>query len=319
MTRIPLWLCLLLGPPLLGAPTARAADFWATWGDGRAELDGYRLRQPRYGAVRDGAAVLIFVTEDFSDSARVKADPGKHPPGDVYPVLKLNAVRRFQTGIYDYSVMTSVFSRISGGSRALSPVKVAFSSQEWCGQVYHQLLPRGATIRSEVHSYFDGEADSATDLPAPEGGLLEDELALRLRSFAGQADLVAPGRSLTVPLLPSLLSARLLHRPLRWGSAVVSRAERPEVAQVPAGALRVWTYRVVAAERGEWTYQTEVAAPHRLVAWTGPDGERGELLGSARLPYWKLNGPGGEAELQKLGLLPESRVAGPKPPRRPSP
>ena len=94
-------------------PTAQ--DFWAHWGDGKAELNGYALKQPRYGAVRTGTAVLIFVTEDFSDSLRVKADPGKHPASDVYPVLKLNAVRDFQTGIYDYNVMTSTFLRVAPG------------------------------------------------------------------------------------------------------------------------------------------------------------------------------------------------------------
>src|SRR5688572_25287753 len=95
----------------VAARSAAADPFWSAWGDGKAELDGYRLVQPRYGTVRKGHAVLIFVTEDFSDSLRVKADPGKHPASDVYPVLKLNAVRRFQTGIYDYSVLTSTFVR----------------------------------------------------------------------------------------------------------------------------------------------------------------------------------------------------------------
>src|SRR5258708_5205492 len=84
-----------------GNGAARADEFWAHWGDGKAELDGYALTQPRYGQKRAGTAVLIFVTEDFSDSLRVKADPGKHPAADVYPVLKLNFVRDFQTGIYD--------------------------------------------------------------------------------------------------------------------------------------------------------------------------------------------------------------------------
>src|SRR5437879_1004520 len=68
-------LAALLTLPLAGA--ARAEDFWKWWGDGKAELDGYALTQPRYGEPREGTAVLVFVTEDFSDSARVKADPGK--------------------------------------------------------------------------------------------------------------------------------------------------------------------------------------------------------------------------------------------------
>jgi len=98
--------------PEAAAPAGRALTtessnaFWAHWGDGRAEMNGYRLVQPRYGAPRTGSAVYIFVTEDFSDSVRVKADPGRHPASDVYPVMKLNAVRHFQTGIYDYNDIT---------------------------------------------------------------------------------------------------------------------------------------------------------------------------------------------------------------------
>ena len=49
------------------ASAARADDFWKHWGDGKAELDRYALTQPRYGELRQGTAVLIFVTEDFSD------------------------------------------------------------------------------------------------------------------------------------------------------------------------------------------------------------------------------------------------------------
>jgi hypothetical protein len=38
-----------------------ASPFWQRWGDGRAELAGYDLTTPRYGALRKGVAVTIFV------------------------------------------------------------------------------------------------------------------------------------------------------------------------------------------------------------------------------------------------------------------
>ena len=91
-------LLLLLTLSLAAAAPAPAQDFWAHWGDGKAELNGYALLQPRYGAVRAGTAVHVFVTEDFSDSLRVKADPGKHPASDVYPVMKLNACATSRPG-----------------------------------------------------------------------------------------------------------------------------------------------------------------------------------------------------------------------------
>lgn len=59
--------------------------FWSHWGDGQAEISAYELTYPRYGALRSGVAVAIFVTEPFSYEARVKADRGKHAPGDRLP------------------------------------------------------------------------------------------------------------------------------------------------------------------------------------------------------------------------------------------
>jgi len=90
------------------APAFDAA-FWKQWGDGQAELSGYDLTFPRYGQLRRGVAVTIFVTETFSNTLRVKADPGKHPPSDEFPVMKLNLIEDYQTGVYDYNDMTSSF------------------------------------------------------------------------------------------------------------------------------------------------------------------------------------------------------------------
>src|SRR5262245_47734209 len=200
---------------------AAGPDFWAHWGDGRAELNSYRLVQPRYGESRTGTAMLIYVTEDMSDTLRVKADPGKHPAPDVYPVLKLNDVRHFQTGIYDYNVMTSTFARVAAGWPL---AKVSFSSQEWCGHVYHQVLPRGPRVGGLFPSYFDGEADGTDELALPEGGLFEDMVPILVRGWHGEY--LKPGESRTVPFLPSLLRSRLLHRPLAWSKATITRAGR---------------------------------------------------------------------------------------------
>jgi len=103
---------------VVSAPAA-AADFWKHWGDGRAELNGYRLTQPRYGALRSGSAVLIFVTEDFSDEWRVKTESRAGAPSGVYPVLKLNLLRQFQTGIYDSGRFRAIVFRmdVQGGAK----------------------------------------------------------------------------------------------------------------------------------------------------------------------------------------------------------
>ena len=305
----------------LGLPaSARADAFWAYWGDGKAELAGYSLRISRYGQLRDGSLVLIFVTEDFSDSARVKADPGKHPAGDVFPAMKLNAVRRFQTGIYEYSTMTSVFVRAdglgalptAGAGMGKPPVlsKVSFSSQEWCGHVFHQVLPRvdsGALrLFSQSHSYFDGEADDQRTLSWSADALSEDELPLRLRRYAGRPESLPAGTSRSVPLLSSLLRVRLGHQPLSIESATVEHLPERTTLVTLAGSFPARSY-VVKRKSGETTtYFVEEAVPHRLLGYrtiqSGAIVEEALLRGSTRLPYWQLNHRGNEAYLKQLGL-----------------
>ena len=40
-------------------------QFKAHWFDGYAEISSYSIDQSRYGEIREGNAVLIYVTEDF--------------------------------------------------------------------------------------------------------------------------------------------------------------------------------------------------------------------------------------------------------------
>jgi hypothetical protein len=280
------------------------AAFWKQWGDGQAELSGYDLTFPRYGHLRRGVAATIFVTEMFSNSLRVKADPGKHAPADQFPAMKLNLVEDFQTGIYDYNVMTSSFIALApvNGRPAGAPVKISFSSQEWCGQTYQQMLFDAHSIRSASHSYFDGEADQQGELSYPEDGLSEDQLLLWARGQT--APHLAPGEQRTVQLLTSLETARLGHVPLAWNRATVSRSNGQKQIMVPAGAFKVeeWSVNVPGGVRRN--YYVEAAPPHRIVRWEASTGERADLLASRRMKYWQMNGPGLESALKELGLSP---------------
>lgn len=132
-------------------------DFKNYWYDGTAEITSYQLTQARYGELREGTAVNIFVTEDFLPEIQVKADKVSE---ENIPVLKFNQTKDFNTGIYPYSIMTSTFSPLRSTAHAL---KVSHSMQEWCGQAYVQLNNRkDFEIRS--HSYFQGEADAEFNL-----------------------------------------------------------------------------------------------------------------------------------------------------------
>ncbi|MBL4663914.1 MAG: septum formation inhibitor Maf [Flavobacteriaceae bacterium] len=146
-------------------------EFKNYWYNGTAEITSYKLTQERYGELREGTSVNIFVTEDFLPKVQVKAN--KRSPKNI-PVLKLNNTKKYLTGISPYSVMTSTFSPVQTADHAL---KITHSMQEWCGQVYVQLNnKRGFEI--QAHSYFEGEADQKINLPK---SWMESDLWNRLR------------------------------------------------------------------------------------------------------------------------------------------
>lgn len=173
--------------------------FKTYWYAGEAEITSYQLQQARYGETRDGEAVLIYVTEPFLPDVQVKAD-ASHP--DNVPVLKLNATKNYLTGIYPYSIMTSTFYPVHDNQHA---IKVAFSSQEWCGQVYAQLNNR-EQFDVMSRSYFESEADQDLKLDKT---ILENELWNKIRIDpsglpVGDFD-----------VMPSLEYIRLSHKELK--------------------------------------------------------------------------------------------------------
>lgn len=278
------------------------SSFWQTWGDGQAELTSYRLQFPRYGAVRPGTAVAIFVTENFSKAHRVKTDATPETSPDAFPVMKLNLVEDFQTGIYDYNVMTSTFVALRpvNGRAEGYPAKVSFGSQEWCGHVYQQLLFGQHAVSSSLHSYFEGEADAQTELPSPRNGVSEDALLHWARGMA--APVLKAGETRSVPFLPSLKSARFLHRPLGWVEARLTRREASQTITVPAGSFEVEVFEAEIQGGPTRTYFVEKAMPRRVVKWQSTDGESAEMVKSIRARYWQMNDPASESKLAELGL-----------------
>jgi hypothetical protein len=283
----------------VSSPAASAQpDFSAHWHDGRAEISGYRLTVQRYGQPRTGHAVLIYVTEPFSASKRVKVDDPSRKPSDTVDVLKLNFVRDFQTGIYDYNTMTSVFSR----SDDFSPLKVSFTNGEWCGHVYEELLFDPRRVRQQLFSYFEGES-SEDKLKRKPSGVTEDNLFIRLRSLRGPY--LDPGETVQVPLLAGAFHRRLTHRPLEWTEAEIERRPETESVQVPAGTFTADLYVVRTNDGREGRFWIEQVHPHRIIRWVwgpGPAAETGELTGTVRVKYWQLNGNGDERYLDELGL-----------------
>ncbi len=146
-------------------------EFKKYWYAGDAEITSYTLKQARYGEIRDGHAVLIYVTEHFLKQEQLKAD--QHHAENI-PVLKLNTTKNFITGIYPYSIMTSSFYPVHDNQHAL---KISNSVQEWCGHVYAQLNNRDQ-YKVSAHSYFETEGDQELTL---EKANLENEIWNKIR------------------------------------------------------------------------------------------------------------------------------------------
>ena len=178
-------------------PRNLSEEFKNYWYDGQAEITSYNLIQERYGELRNGKAVNIFVTEDFLKEEQVKAN---NIAKENIPVLKLNQTKKYITGIYPYSVMTSVFNPVNETSHAL---KNSFSMQEWCGHAYVQLNNR-TEFEITSHSYFEGEADKILNLPKT---WLESEFWNLIRINPNEL----PTGDITV--LPSFEYFRMSHTP----------------------------------------------------------------------------------------------------------
>jgi len=268
-------------------------EFWQDWGDGNAEISGYRIETKRYGEQREGKAALIYVTEPMDGRTWIKDDDGTVPDEHRVKVLKLNHTLKFQTGIYPYSVMTSVFAPVDGNGRErFAPAKISVSAQEWCGHVYHQVHPKGDHFWSEGHSYFGAEGDSSARVETVEFTLYEDALLIQLRELDGP---FADGGNWSGKLVPSMWHARKAHLPLEPVDAEIKRAKAIR-GGVPVDRFVISYGDVVR------TVDVELAPTRRILGWFTNDGAQAELLGSERLPYWKLNKNGDESHLARVGL-----------------
>jgi len=281
------------------AASGSAADEFQLWYDGQAEVNGYRWKGTRYGELRAGEAIAIFVTEPMGLREHVKVDHPDQYRGEVLTVLKLNLVRDFQTGLYDYNTMTSVFVGVDD----LRALKQTFTSAEWCGHVYEELDVRAKNVDLDVRSYFEGES-TLSALPSKPNGLLGDQIWIFLRGLRGAV--LTPGETRSFPYVADPFERRLRHTAARWGELEIQRQPNAASASVPAGTFQAVEYRLRASDGRDGRAWIEEASPHRLLSWSWARGtevlDAGELTGSRRLKYWELHAQGNEVLRRDLGL-----------------
>ena len=275
--------------PAAPPPALFGGELDTYWYQGLAELSTYRLRQARYGELRDGQAVLIQVTEDFLTDKQVKNDANENP--HTTAVLKTNLIKRFTTGLYDYSVMSSVFTP-TDGRRHPRTLKVTTSSQDWCGQSFTQLnFTGGQTYSMQLRSYFEREGDVNEAVPAD---FLEDEVFNRIR-IAGT---LPTGTFRVVPPMGYLL---MEHQEYRAHTAEAS-------LETPGETTQTYVLNYPELKR-RFTVTFDREAPYVIREWTETYPSRGEVLtttatleAQTQRAYWELNANKDAGLRSELGL-----------------
>jgi hypothetical protein len=250
-------------------------NFNAYWYAGKAEVNSYDYFIDRYDQPRKGYAVLVFVTEDFSKSKHVKLDDPAKAGDDRVPVLKINALQKFNTGIYDYSMMSSIFTPVDLNKNPRS-LKMTTTVQDWCGHIFTQIDEKKDKYRISQYSYFEMEGDKVSDT---EGALLEDEILTRLRLNPSN---VPTGN---VKLIPNLTYTRLRHK------GIEPLAAKIEIKDI-ANKQRSVVVKYTAGRRLEIDY--EAAFPYKIMRIGEYDGDKkmseAILKKSIMSDYWTKNG-----------------------------
>jgi len=268
---------------------ARSTDtFENYWYSGEAEVNTYALKQVRYGAIHEGRATRIFVTEPMSVDRQVKSDDPVAEKSRT--VLKMNATRKFNTGVYPYSVMTSVFSPVDGAAMSL-PLKLTSSIQEWCGQTFLQMnREKKNAYRYHSFSYFGSEGDQQGRWTS---AMLEDGLWNQIRLEPG----ALPTGS--IQLIPAGAYLRFQHLDLQLFEAVAT-------VKKTKNGRKIYEVRYMDIPR-ILRIEFDAQFPYVIRSWEEENTNSGrmtraELLASDKRAYWSQNGVDDRSERSELQL-----------------
>ncbi len=242
------------------------------WFDGKAEFNIYEGTIARYGAPQPAEVIHIFVREDFTPEAMVKADQWDRT--GTYAVLKLNQILRVRTGVYVYQQMLSSFWTPENARL----IKWSLTSNDSCGNTFKiatRPRDRGDTWTYRFDTYWEGQVSGSVEVPSPAGGIFYDELPARVRSI----DFTKATDTFTVPLAPTAITSKRGDFPF----APAKISYRKEGAAILVDVDHV---------RGRDTFVLDAVYPHRMREWRAHDGGVLRLKHSLKLPYWEYNRPG---------------------------
>lgn len=228
-----------------------AASFNEYWYGKGAEISRYELTQARYGELHKGHAVMIFVNERFDTKKQVKSD--NPTPENSIDLLKLNFIRKFNTGIYPYSTMVSVFSPIDIMQYPL-PIKMTTSVQEWCGNIFMQMNLRERNYDVNSYSYFEETGDESFTL----GNTISEDAFWNMIRF--------DYRQLPVgkfEVIPNSMFVRLKHIPLK---AYTASALLRSLPSSTSKSLMEYQITIPKLEK-TLSIQFEKEFPYRIESW----------------------------------------------------
>lgn len=259
--------------PTKASPDAPGSGFLApSWDDGQAEVCRYDAEREIYKQPRPFELVQVVVKEPYDPATRTK--PAAPRPGTV-DALKLVRIEDAPSGrLYRYRQTLTLRVDRRDPWRLLD---AACGSQEWCGNTFALLAPRGPALVKHVHSYFDGEGDREEAFAA--GTLLEDQLLVALRARPVDRSIE---RSL--PLLGSLVANK---HPAAVPVVARIRVEADETVPTGAGALACGHVKVERDGLPSLEFWIGREAPHVLARWKHGDGRQGTLRSIERTIYWR--------------------------------
>ncbi|WP_394992682.1 hypothetical protein [Emticicia sp.] len=246
------------------------------WYKGNAEISSYDLQQAQYGKLNKGEAIMIFVTEDFRLDKQVKLESDNKELATT--VLKLNFIKKFVTGIYDYSMYTSVFTPVQTNTFP-STLKVTNTNQEWCGQSFLQLNYRQNGYQLLGKSYFEEEVEEESHI---DNAVLEDELWAKIRLLSIEE---LPTGNMFV--IPSMTSLRLRHRKIQAEMAKISL--EPYAGDSTFRGQSLIHYKISYPEsKRDLSIFFEKEFPHQIVGWEETYETKNKLLTSKAVDIFNI-------------------------------
>ncbi len=261
-------------------------EFRDYWYASKAEISSYDLQQAQYGKLHKGEAVMVFVTEDFRLDKQVKLESNDREKATT--VLKLNFIKKFVTGIYDYAMFTSIFTPVQTNTFPAS-LKVTNTNQEWCGQSFMQLNYHQNGYQVLGKSYFEAEESDECHL---DYAMLEDEIWSKIRLFP--SDELPKGN---VMMIPSMTSLRLRHQKIQAEMTKIDL--EPYKGDSTFRGKNLMDYRVRFTEsKRDLRIIFERNFPRQIVGWEETYEAKNKILTSRAVlkatiqnAYWEKNAP----------------------------